>query len=409
MTAWSTAQKTMLTIACIFTWMVFVDACQLHAQASQQPAQVQTGTHNVPALASVAMGVQPIPLEPSSLAKEKPSKSQSLTATVDGGNWKDTGMVVETGDKLTFQGSGSMTLSDGHTVQPDGIARGWTDLLRQYPLNSANSGSLIGKIGSSTAAIAFLIGTKSTLTVPTAGHLFLRVNLSSDISGDGTYKVHIQLQAEKQSANVVPVPSIAVASLLTPELFNSVPRRVRDQLGNPGDMVNFSVVGTKQQVTDAFSKAGWDTVDANTTDAIIHGLLETLSHQAYTQMPMSTLYLFGRPQDFAYARANPIEVAATRNHLRIWKTTLIVNSLPLWVGAATHDHGFEKDQRNGNVTHRIDPEVDQERQFVFSTLNDAGMVKSAAYVTPVNPVRTAKTATGGSFQSDGRIVVMLLR
>ena len=35
--------------------------------------------------------------------------------------------------------------------------------------------------------------------------------------------------------------------------------------------------------------------------------------------------------------------------------------MDVWVGAGTHDIGFEKDQRNGKVTHKIDPAVDGER------------------------------------------------
>src|ERR1700755_880630 len=121
-------------------------------------------------------------------------------------------------------------------------------------------------------------------------------------------------------------------------------------------------------------------------------------------MPMSTLYLFERPQDLSYARADPITVAAERHHLRVWKSPETVSGKPLWVGSATHDIGFEKDQRTGGVTHKIDPEIDKERDYLLQSFDAAGNYSSAAYVTPTNPLLTAKTATGGSFQSDGRIV-----
>jgi hypothetical protein len=61
------------------------------------------------------------------------------------------------------------------------------------------------------------------------------------------------------------------------------------------------------------------------------------------------------------------------------------------------------------VTHRIDPKVDGERDFLLQSFDAAGVFSSAAYVTPVNPVQTARTATGGEFSSDGRIVVMRLK
>jgi hypothetical protein len=137
--------------------------------------------------------------------------------------------------------------------------------------------------------------------------------------------------------------------------------------------------------------------------------MATLGREAYTAMPMSTLYLFGRPQDMSFARADPLLVAAERHHLRVWKTDKTVDGRPLWVGSATHDIGFEKDQRTGGVTHKIDPEIDKERNYLLQSFDAAGAFSSAAYVTPSNPMIEARTATGGSFHSDGRIVIMALK
>ena len=126
-------------------------------------------------------------------------------------------------------------------------------------------------------------------------------------------------------------------------------------------MVNFALIGTQAQVEQAYQNAGWVQVDSSKQDAVVHGLLATLQHKAYLEVPMSTLYLFGRPQDMSYARADPITVAAERHHLRVWKATETVNGQALWVGSSTHDIGFETDQRNNGVTHKIDPEIDRER------------------------------------------------
>ena len=42
------------------------------------------------------------------------------------------------------------------------------------------------------------------------------------------------------------------------------------------------------------------------------------------------------------------------------------------------------------------------------TLTGTGLVSEFTYVTPADPVREAKTATGGTFQSDGRVLVLRL-
>jgi hypothetical protein len=124
---------------------------------------------------------------------------------------------------------------------------------------------------------------------------------------------------------------------------------------------------------------------------------------------MSELYLFGRAQDFGYARADPVAVIATRHHLRLWKAPFEVDGQTVWAGAATHDMGFEEDQRNGKITHKIDPAVDDERAFVASSLQETGQVLGESYLEPADPVQEARTATGGSFHSDGRVLVIALR
>jgi LssY C-terminus len=334
------------------------------------------------------------------------ARKGSYSFKIDSGDWTDTGVEVAPGDHLNFTATGTLTLADGRSAPPDGLTRGWKDLIRQYPLNSANSAALIGRIGNEAAAVPFLIGAAKDMDVSATGHLYLRLNLTSDLSGTGEIAVKMNLSHEA-AKKTVSAPDLE--HLLSPQLFANIPRRVGDLQGNPGDMVNYALIGTQDQVTKAFAAAGWVAVDKTTQDAVVHGLISTLSHAAYTEMPMSTLYLFGRSQDLSFARADPLAVAAIRHHLRVWKTTETVAGEPLWVGSATHDNGFEKDQRNGGITHHIDANVDQERDFLEQSFSGAGVIAGAAYVLPANPLTTAKTATGGSFESDGRIVVMDLK
>ncbi len=334
------------------------------------------------------------------------ARKGSYSFKLDSGDWTDTGVPVAPGDHLNFTATGNLTLADGRSAPPDGLTRGWKDLIRIYPLNSANSGAVIGRIGNEAAAVPFLIGASKDMDVSATGHLYLRLNLTSDLSGSGTIAVNMKL-SNQPTQKTVSAPDLV--HLLSPQLFADIPRRVGDLQGNPGDMVNYALIGTQDQVTKAFAAAGWVQVDKTTQDAVVHGLISTLSHAAYTEMPMSTLYLFGRSQDLSFARGDPLAVAAIRHHLRVWKTTETVGGQPFWVGSATHDNGFEKDQRNGGVTHHIDANIDQERDFLEQSFAGAGVLAGAAYVMPANPLTTAKTATGGTFQSDGRIVVMDLK
>src|SRR5262249_62414552 len=111
------------------------------------------------------------------------------------------------------------------------------------------------------------------------------------------------------------------------------------------------------------------TVDRTQKDAIVRGLLASLSKEAYVTMPMSELQLFGRAQDFGYAQADPLRVVASRHHFRIWKAPQELEGQTIWVGAGTHDIGFDRDQRNNCVTHKIHPNVVGERAQIRNSLS----------------------------------------
>jgi hypothetical protein len=320
------------------------------------------------------------------------------------GQWLDTGIAVNPGDKVTITGDGTLQLVPTGTISPEGMARTWRDVMQSLPLNSAGRGALIARIGGDPAVVPFLVGAKKEFTVSRPGRLFLGVNLGSGESLDGKYKASIRI-TPAAAVNAEKPLDLKFDS----ELLEQIPRRVTDSAGGAGDMVNFVLVGSKQQVLDAFANGGWVQVDRTKEEAVLHAILSTMQKQTYLEMPMSELYLYGRPQDYGMARAEPIAVVQTRHHLRIWKAPFQISGQDVWVGAATHDLGFEKDQRNGNVTHRIDPNVDEERDFVKASLTEGGGVAASTYALPNNPVQQAKTATGGSFHSDGRLVIMQLR
>jgi hypothetical protein len=191
--------------------------------------------------------------------------------------------------------------------------------------------------------------------------------------------------------------------------IDSLPRRVNDQFQNQGDMVNFVIVGSLRDVQDALTAADWHVADRNVQESVVKAAIQTYQKKAYLAMPMSELYLFGRVQDYGYEQAEPYAVVASRHHFRIWKAPFQWDGKDVWAGAGTHDVGFEKDQRNGNVTHKIDPAVDGERDNIGATLQKAGKVKSLNYYLPPDPVMGAKNATGGGYHSNGQILVIQLQ
>jgi len=347
----------------------------------------------------------------SSSAKTPPGKkrlSQEVQLTGDE-SWIDTGIDVQAGEHVLLTGTGKLRYADAKDDNgPEGLGRGFRDLLRVLPFNEAGRGALIGRIGDQDTSQPFLLGARRDVVAPISGRLFVGINQATNDTGDGNYAVRIEVYSPEGGVARVVAKQVSSLPGIDGDLFSKIPRRIGDKQGNPGDMVNFLILGSEDAMQRVFTTAGWVKVDADVKDTVLHGLIESLSKESYLTMPMSPLYLFGRSQDYGWAHAEPISVVKTRNHLRVWKAPFQLNGEILWVGAATHDIGFERHQRNNGVTHKIDPDIDLERDYVEKTLASTGLVSEISHLLPDTPMREAKTATGGTFHSSGQVLILKL-
>jgi hypothetical protein len=343
---------------------------------------------------------------PAPAGKKRLSQEVQLTGEE---SWIDTGIDVQAGEHVLITATGKLRYADAKSENgPEGLSRGFRDLLRVLPFNEAGRGALIGRIGDKDAAQPFLIGPKRDVASPISGRLSVGLNQLSNDTGTGNYTVNIEVYAAAAGTSREVAKQVPSIPGIDSSIFSKIPRRIGDKQGNPGDMVNFLILGSEADMQSVFTTAGWVKVDADVKGTVLHGLIESLSKESYLTMPMSQLYLFDRPQDYGWAHAEPISVVASRNHLRIWKAPFQVNGIILWVGAATHDIGFERDKRNNGVTHKIDPDIDLERDYVEKTLTSTGLVAEIMHFLPDTPMKEAKTATGGTFHSNGQVLVLKL-
>jgi hypothetical protein len=343
---------------------------------------------------------------------------------------------------------------------PAGVAAG-AGTSETLPLPSASPGALIAKLHADGVA-PVLVGARGEFHIDTPSHLFLGMNVSGAAACEGALKVTVEVsnsdktqtdssaqtktrgaQLKSQLANaaqvfmsgqfgmdksetntavstsgstrteaVAPAPLHISEAPLEADLrkaIDSLPRRVNDQFNNLGDMVNFVIIGSQKDLQAVLEAADWHVADTDNRKAVLNAVLQTYGSKDYLAMPMSTLFLFGRKQDFGYEMAEPIAMVASRHHFRIWKAPFQWKGSEVWVGAGTHDIGFAKDKRNNAVTHKIDPAVDGERENIGSSLQKANKGKTFSYYLPPNPVQDAKNATGDGYHSDGRLLVVFLQ
>ncbi len=187
------------------------------------------------------------------------------------------------------------------------------------------------------------------------------------------------------------------------EMLDYLPPRAINIDGRQGDMLNLVFVAQPEDLQQAFARAGWIETDPWKPVFVWH-LLRHRTKDA--QLPMAKLYLFGRVQDYSYALPDPHAIVTRRHHLRIWKTDYTMNGTPIWVGAASHDVAIVIAKRGHIINHRIDPNVDAERDFVGSDLAESLSVSRQEYLRSNNPIFEAHTSSGDSYHSDSRILLL---
>ena len=190
------------------------------------------------------------------------------------------------------------------------------------------------------------------------------------------------------------------------EMLKMLPSRVTNAEGREGDMLNLIFQAREEDLQQAFAQAGWLKVEKSKRLIVWH-LLWQRGH--YTKLPMDRLYVFGRAQDYSYALPDPLSIVARRHHVRIWKTGRTVDGVPLWVAAATHDISIHLVKHKFRLFHRIDPNVDAERDFIAGNLSEANRLTREEYVNCPEPISGAQTATGQPYYSDNRMLLLELR
>jgi hypothetical protein len=176
-----------------------------------------------------------------------------------------------------------------------------------------------------------------------------------------------------------------------------------------GDPTNLAVIGEFSTLLSAFGPR-WDLTETITFVSCAKTFRAFLTGWKYRYSPISALYLFGRSQDFALQRVRAS--INERLHLRLWMTPLRYEGLPVWLGQVSRDIGVRFTWRTWNLTtHRIDPNVDEARDYVVEDLLQAGRVELAGYLDGVgscDPAAPRCNLTGDTYFTDGKRAIIVV-
>jgi len=182
---------------------------------------------------------------------------------------------------------------------------------------------------------------------------------------------------------------------------------VTDKSGeNTGDPLNLVIIGRPQDVYTAFIRAGWDETESVTKASSWKTVKSFLSGGEYRYSPVSNLFAFGRAQDVAFQKSR--ENIHERNHLRLWMSPVTYRGTPVWIGQISRDIGVRFTPKT-ITTHKIDPDVDETREYLLEDLAYAQSLLAfghAGGVGRVSPEQPRCNLTGDPWFTDGFRLVL---
>ncbi len=177
-----------------------------------------------------------------------------------------------------------------------------------------------------------------------------------------------------------------------------------------GDPVNFVLVGREDDVLGALTEQGWDPTHTIGSQSVGKTIQSYLFGGHYRYSPVSRLYYFGRGQDLAMQKVR--STIHQRNHLRLWRSPYTCQGQEVWMGQISRDIGVRFTlSAPALVTHKIDPDVDDARDYLVQDMIASGFLGAMSYVQGVGaaPRESPRgNLTGDPYFTDGLRAVMFI-
>ena len=181
------------------------------------------------------------------------------------------------------------------------------------------------------------------------------------------------------------------------------------EVGVLGDPINLALDGSEADIHAAMTRAGWVRAEELTIGSSWRIVLSSVLRRPYPEAPVSSLFLFGQRQAFAYQQ----EVdgnASQRHHVRFWPVPggwkLPGGFQVEWLAAATYDRAVGISLFTLQVTHRVDADIDIERDYVINTVRYVVPEASLRVIKDYSSAFTTRNGGGDVVRTDGSLPIL---
>lgn len=185
---------------------------------------------------------------------------------------------------------------------------------------------------------------------------------------------------------------------------HNIPKYSETLIGNPQEPLTFIFLAKNDNViVQSFEKSSWFLADRVNISSVAKIIKTAAINSQYLNAPMTPSFWNTAVNNFGFEKPTDTNTVRERHHIRIWKTNLKQDNYSVYVGTASLDEGIK-----WFITHKINPDIDTERNFVKESLQSAGAIADAQEVQFVSPV-LGTNFSNDPFFTDGRLYIIWLK
>lgn len=208
---------------------------------------------------------------------------------------------------------------------------------------------------------------------------------------------------------VLPWLNRLLSKLYVPQYFIG---RSRTGDGLLGDPINLAFYARETDLIQAFEESGWHQADRLSVVSSIKIVGASIFGKSYPKAPVSSLFLFSEQQTLAFEKEidnNPRK----RHHIRLWKTPenwhLPGGKEADWLAAATLDRNVGLSLFTGQITHKIDGNIDHERDFVLDSLKQSPLLGDVEVIEHFTTSYHSRNGGGDRIETDGALPFITIK